>query len=314
MRPPDQDRTTTARRSPSAPATVQDCSRSDRHRHRHRGHRLRDLDLARRPDRTDTTRRCIPCGNQRVDKFVDFVNGRTLPYDDNGHGTHVAGIIAGNGYDSNGEKAGIAPDANIISLKVLDANGQRHDQQHHRGARLGARTTRDATTSASSTCRLAPAIQRVLLDRPADARGQGASTDHGHRRRRRGRQRRQERRGPAAVRRRSRRRATRPWVLTVGASSTNGTLTRDRRHDGGLQLARSDVHRLRREAGPGRARHRHDVAGRCRAARSTRRRRSSCSAAARGSAQAVSGAERHEHGGAGRQRHGRADAAGESER
>ena len=48
-----------------------------------------------------------PYGNQRVRKFVDFVNGRTAPYDDNGHGTHVAGIIGGNGYDSNfGEKAG----------------------------------------------------------------------------------------------------------------------------------------------------------------------------------------------------------------
>src|SRR5204863_5959956 len=46
-----------------------------------------------------------------------------LPYDDNGHGSHVAGIIAGNGYDSLGQKAGIAPDASIISLKVLDANG-----------------------------------------------------------------------------------------------------------------------------------------------------------------------------------------------
>ena len=56
-------------------------------------------------------------------KFVDFVNGRTLPYDDNGHGSHVAGIIAGNGYDSYGQKAGIAPDATLISLKVLDANG-----------------------------------------------------------------------------------------------------------------------------------------------------------------------------------------------
>ena len=29
---------------------------------------------------------------QRVVDFVDFVNGRTTPYDDNGHGTHVAGI------------------------------------------------------------------------------------------------------------------------------------------------------------------------------------------------------------------------------
>src|SRR5205823_8075509 len=65
----------------------------------------------------------FPYGDQRVAKFVDFVNGRTMPYDDNGHGTHVSGIIAGNGYDSRGEKAGIAPDASIISLKVLDANG-----------------------------------------------------------------------------------------------------------------------------------------------------------------------------------------------
>src|SRR5262245_55352927 len=32
-----------------------------------------------------------PYGNQRVTKFVDFVNGRTQPYDDNGHGSHVAG-------------------------------------------------------------------------------------------------------------------------------------------------------------------------------------------------------------------------------
>ena len=79
--------------------------------------------LARRPDQHDR-RSCIPYGNQRVAKFVDFVNGRSLPYDDNGHGTHVAGIIAGNGYDSNGEKRGIAPGASIVSLKVLDANGK----------------------------------------------------------------------------------------------------------------------------------------------------------------------------------------------
>src|SRR3954464_14011385 len=74
-------------------------------------------------DLTNTTSKLFPYGNQRVAKFVDFVNGRTLPYDDNGHGSHVAGIIAGNGRDSNGEKAGIAPDASLVSLKVLDQNG-----------------------------------------------------------------------------------------------------------------------------------------------------------------------------------------------
>jgi serine protease AprX len=65
-----------------------------------------------------------PWANQRVSAFVDFVGGDRFPYDDNGHGTHVAGIIAGNGYNSYGQKAGIAPDANIVSLKVLDANGR----------------------------------------------------------------------------------------------------------------------------------------------------------------------------------------------
>src|SRR5215204_4329173 len=59
----------------------------------------------------------------RVAAFVDFVNGRTSPYDDNGHGTHVAGIVGGNGYDTLGARAGIAPAANLVSLKVLDDHG-----------------------------------------------------------------------------------------------------------------------------------------------------------------------------------------------
>jgi serine protease AprX len=75
-------------------------------------------------DLTNTTSKVYPYGNQRVTKFVDFVNGRVNPYDDNGHGSHVAGIILGNGKDSGGEKSGIAPGANLISLKVLDANGK----------------------------------------------------------------------------------------------------------------------------------------------------------------------------------------------
>jgi serine protease AprX len=75
-------------------------------------------------DLTNKTSKLFPYGNQRVSKFVDFVNGRTLPYDDNGHGSHVTGVIAGNGYDSYGEKTGIAPDANVVSLKVLDQDGK----------------------------------------------------------------------------------------------------------------------------------------------------------------------------------------------
>ena len=62
--------------------------------------------------------------SQRVDRFVDFVQQRGAPYDDYGHGTHVAGIIAGNGSDSDGARAGIAPASHLVVLKVLDGSGR----------------------------------------------------------------------------------------------------------------------------------------------------------------------------------------------
>jgi serine protease AprX len=74
-------------------------------------------------DLTSRSATLYPYGNQRVSAFVDFVNGALAPSDDNGHGTHVAGVIAGNGYDSNGNVVGVAPDASLVSLKVLGADG-----------------------------------------------------------------------------------------------------------------------------------------------------------------------------------------------
>jgi serine protease AprX len=50
--------------------------------------------------------------------FRDFVHQRSACYDDNGHGTHVAGIIC-----SNGGVKGIAPAAKMIAVKVLDGQG-----------------------------------------------------------------------------------------------------------------------------------------------------------------------------------------------
>lgn len=52
----------------------------------------------------------------RILLFKDFVGGRRVAYDDNGHGTHVAGIICG-------RQIGIAPKSKIIVLKVLDEKG-----------------------------------------------------------------------------------------------------------------------------------------------------------------------------------------------
>ncbi len=58
----------------------------------------------------------------RIVAFKDFINHRETPYDDDGHGTHVAGIAAGNGFSRSSYK-GIAPDADIIAVKTLDETG-----------------------------------------------------------------------------------------------------------------------------------------------------------------------------------------------
>ncbi|MFC0273229.1 S8 family peptidase [Metabacillus herbersteinensis] len=59
----------------------------------------------------------------RITGFMDFVNNRTDPYDDNGHGTHCAGDAAGNGLLSNGKYQGPASEANVVGVKVLDKKG-----------------------------------------------------------------------------------------------------------------------------------------------------------------------------------------------
>lgn len=60
---------------------------------------------------------------ERLVAFQDFVNFNTDPYDDAGHGTHVAGIAAGDGALSSGRYSGAAPEASIIGIKVMDAEG-----------------------------------------------------------------------------------------------------------------------------------------------------------------------------------------------
>lgn len=59
----------------------------------------------------------------RITAFVDFISNRNQPYDDGAHGTHVAGIIGGNGIVSNGIYMGVAPQCSLIGVKVLDKKG-----------------------------------------------------------------------------------------------------------------------------------------------------------------------------------------------
>ncbi len=59
----------------------------------------------------------------KIVAFKDFVNDRETPYDDNGHGTHVAGDAAGTGLASAGKYKGTAPEASLVGIKVLNSDG-----------------------------------------------------------------------------------------------------------------------------------------------------------------------------------------------
>lgn len=60
----------------------------------------------------------------RIVGWHDLVNERSTPYDDNGHGTHVSGIIAGNGFSSRQKYSGMAPEAKLIGIKALNRDGE----------------------------------------------------------------------------------------------------------------------------------------------------------------------------------------------
>ena len=58
----------------------------------------------------------------RIIKFIDLMDGKHIPYDDNGHGTFVAGIGSGHGV-IRCDNIGIAPRSNVIMLKALSSKG-----------------------------------------------------------------------------------------------------------------------------------------------------------------------------------------------
>ena len=56
--------------------------------------------------------------------WSDFINQESEPYDDNGHGTSMAGILVADGW-----MEGIAPSVNLFIAKALDGvNGQGSDE------------------------------------------------------------------------------------------------------------------------------------------------------------------------------------------
>ncbi len=162
-------------------------------------------------------------GSDRVARFVDFVSFQPSAYDDYGHGTHVAGIIAGSGYDSGGRRRGIAPGATLLVEKVLDASGQGYisnviaaidyaiankDALHLRIVNLSvAAGVYESYTTDPLTLAAKRAVEAGLVVVSAAGNlGKGADglPQYG---------------GIGAP-------GNAPWVITVGASSHNGTVDR----------------------------------------------------------------------------------------
>ena len=162
-------------------------------------------------------------GSQRVDQFVDLVNGRPAAYDDYGHGTHVAGIIAGNGAGSTGARTGVAPGAHLVVLKVLDAQGRGRisdviaalEYVLNNSTTFNIRVVNmSVATGVYESCLTDPltlAAQKVVAAGIVvvaaagnNGRSAGGTTQYG---------------GITAP-------GNAPWVLTVGASSHMGTVDR----------------------------------------------------------------------------------------
>jgi serine protease AprX len=162
----------------------------------------------------------------RVVHFADFVNRQSIPYDDYGHGTHVAGIIAGGGQDSGGGRRGIAPGVQLIALKALNAAGDGNvshviaaiDYAVRRRAAFNIRVINLSVAAgvyeSYNTDPLTQAARRavdagIVVITAAGNLGRDAAgaTQYG---------------GITAP-------GNAPWVLTVGASNDRGTV--DRRDD-----------------------------------------------------------------------------------
>jgi serine protease AprX len=59
----------------------------------------------------------------RILAWKDFVDKFPIPRDPNGHGTHVAGIIANSQKGDDGEWDGMAPGVSLVGIRVLDDQG-----------------------------------------------------------------------------------------------------------------------------------------------------------------------------------------------
>lgn len=64
------------------------------------------------------------CPKIKIKHFQDFVDGKVFPYDDNGHGTFVSGVLSNSGLSSAGKIGCACPDADLVVLKAMNHKGE----------------------------------------------------------------------------------------------------------------------------------------------------------------------------------------------
>lgn len=62
--------------------------------------------------------------SNKIKIFVDLINSLEYPYDDNGHGTFMAGVLCGSGYASKHIYRGVAEKSELCCYKAFDATGK----------------------------------------------------------------------------------------------------------------------------------------------------------------------------------------------
>jgi serine protease AprX len=154
-----------------------------------------------------------------------------------GHGTHVASMAAGRGFYQSPDATGVAPNANIYDVRVLNSLGHRHDERRHRRHQLG-HVPRPRIQHPRAQHQPGGAVHRHLWRRPAVPRRAHGHRD-GHHRGRGGWQLRPQlsaKRSTARSRRRATSLRSSPWVRsTQGPPPRAATTSRQP-----VQLARPD--------------------------------------------------------------------------
>lgn len=100
---------------------------------------------------------CIGNGCKVIGGY-DFVDSDADPMDVDGHGTHVAGIVA-----ANGGVVGVAPDASILAVRVLDSEGNGFNTQTVEGIEYAVDPDGDPSTDDGAD------IINLSLGGPGDA-------------------------------------------------------------------------------------------------------------------------------------------------